>query len=295
MSLLSALRNGLRRNRERKMPICLQCGTHAEGVTLLWTEATGRDERYCFSCERRYRLTHPNCTPHGGGGQVTNVTKMPAKTQHTMLCELCGNITVAKELYNGRLLCFACQARITEVAVRKEMDADIKTVTGGFDGRTFVGGTNGLITVPRRDGPRKWCCKCTDFKPEKGGAIVAGTRYAWMCGDCIEAEDEGDKMDWHVKLQIKGQEKNIEFFHWLMHKLDVDYEDGGYCDSAEICPNCGGWEWKNPRFKPSQIKKLSKLVGLRKLKVLYWGKAQSCHERTIEAMVKNAKRERVMV
>jgi hypothetical protein len=272
------------------MPICLQCGTHAEGVTLLWTEATGRDERYCSACERGYRLTHPDCTPHGAGGQVTNITKTPTvEKPRSMLCELCGNITVAKELFKGRLLCFSCQSRISELNVREDM----ATVLNG--GRTFVAGANGLVTVPRRDGPKKWCCKCMDFKPEKGGATVAGARYAWMCGDCLAAEDTGDKMDWHVKLQIKGQEKNIEFFHWLMNKLDTDYEGGGYCDSAEICPNCGGWEWKSPRFKPSQIKKLSKLVGLRKLKVLYWGKAQSCHERTIEAMVKNAKRERVMV
>lgn len=268
------------------MPICLQCGTHAESVSLLWTEATGRDERYCFACERRYRLTHLDCTPKGqviDGGKLLLGAKEPTNMKAYLFCELCGNTTIVKELTHGKLLCFSCQARVNELAVK--------------DGKLFVAGERGLILVPSKERAKKWCCKCCNFKPEKGGMVINGTKYAWMCEGCLDAENEGDKVDWHVKLQVKGKEETLHFFHWMMNKLDADYTGGTEFmnEAADLCPICGGWEWKNPRMKPHQIKKLGKLAGLRKIKVLFWGKAGNCNEKQIEMMVRNAKYEKVMV
>jgi hypothetical protein len=283
MRLISILKNGLKHFKgERKMPVCLECGAHAESVTLLWNDKTHRDERFCFHCAREFKREHPNCTPHGviydapGGLQGEEMTVKQFQVTPSPKCEMCGCTTVNKELLDGVLLCYGCKAQFENYA----FDAAEKAKA-----RKAVGGTNGIVLMPAAAQSteiikRHWCNRCRKMQLEEEGHEIPGTQRAWWCNSCIE-ETEGVMENWHVKLHIKGSEEDIEFFHWMMRRLDTDWEGGGDFKATEFCEICGGWEWKNPRMKPEQIKKLGKLAGLRKVKVQFWGKARACDEKVV--------------
>ena len=286
MKLPLMLRNGLKRFKERRMPICLECGTHVEYVQLLWNNATHRDERFCMKCAHAYRQEHPDCTPHGtvwdapgGGNKEEKIVRPVRQFEHKeqMKCEMCDCVTINEEKLEGVTLCYGCLQKFRSIGSVAD--------TGK---RTFVAGKNGLVTLlPSKKDPtvmveRRWCCKCRTFRPKDAGSTIPNAQHAWWCDDCIEHE-EGSLTNWHIRLFIKGKEENIEFFHWMMRRLDTDWEGDGL---EEVCENCGGWEWKNPRMKPDQIKKLGKLAGLRKIKIIFWGKARVCKEKVIERAFK---------
>lgn len=257
------------------MPICLDCGAHSQTVYVLWNPATRKDERFCQICAFKFRQAHigQDVTPKGSEEERRHIQSQFI----TQRCEVCGKDTVNKKVNaEGVLLCFGCIEEFERLGYAQS------------GGRKFVGGTNG-ITIVKPPAPAMpppaivkthWCYKHLGMVPEEQGRRIPNTHYDWWCFDCIEKE-AGDVQNWHIRLKITGKPEAIEFFHWMMRRLDNDWEGGGEFATPDTCPHCKGWEWANPRMKPEQVKKLGKMAGLRKVKVVFWGKASSCEEKSI--------------
>ena len=49
----------------------------------------------------------------------------------------------------------------------------------------------------------------------------------------------------HVKIRIKGKKHNLDFFNYILGRLDSDWP-WRQPSKQTVCPKCGGVVWKNP-------------------------------------------------
>jgi len=113
-------------------------------------------------------------------------------------------------------------------------------------------------------------------------ATITAAQYAAE-GEIEEAmtNDRPKSGQYHVKLDIKGNDKAEKAFNALLNYIDPSYpiEDKVYCTK------CGGLHWKDPMLSPHDIKMLAKqirpkLSGLHKVKVAHFGPAADCGSHT---------------
>jgi hypothetical protein len=87
----------------------------------------------------------------------------------------------------------------------------------------------------------------------------------------------------HLMLRQSGSIEKIEFYNFLMEKLDKDWPFKQF--ESKLCHVCGGGIWFSPRFNIDQLKLLARQVnelatlrGHFKIKIHCWGKDSKCWE-----------------
>lgn len=94
-------------------------------------------------------------------------------------------------------------------------------------------------------------------------------------------------LDIHFRVKVNGSREKLNFFHYVMGRLDPDYPLAPpqlrRSDApTPICPKCRGFIWYSPTLEREDIEKLarqinaSNMAGHIKLKIRGWRTPREC-------------------
>ena len=243
--------------------ICLGCGKNTTYVEVLWNDRLQSDARYCMQCATDYKRKNTGYAPHRTGFTYESTTQLPKS------CSICSAQTYQKPRDSGKIYCPTC-ARLLEHSVEK---ARVVSIDNKEVGKIWKEAENELR-----------CISCQNPFDRLKTVTFRGMSWCFECYEKFLGERTGSdyqvRNSYHCRLKVKGSQDNIDFFHWMMSQLDHDW-DGDVVAPNDLCPECKGWEYHNPRFDCDQIREMGKLAGV-KVKVKFWGYSAKCTEKILK-------------
>lgn len=237
----------VRKFHQDKLPmICVNCKKDVTGVYV--SPDTGA--RYCFDCWKEVRRAK---------NEIGTVVEMPSAHVDVGGGQTRPLVEVIDGGFDGHRYPSAPIAAHSP-AIVQAVELAKQAINSKKEMEIVKGGVNK-------------CCACKQLSN-------CGQRIGndWVCSGCLEDQEE-NAAGFHMRLQPKGNKKNISFFHYVMHVLDSDwpYPDDLKKPIEDRCVVCGGAVYKQPIFDdPKTIKDIATLCGVGKIKIKYWGSANKC-------------------